>query len=75
MVRVRPYERVFGNLSLTVSDISANIPPFNPQKLLAAAVSDDDQAATPQPDAEVSFSPATSPQRRRAARPHRARAS
>jgi murein DD-endopeptidase MepM/ murein hydrolase activator NlpD len=56
MVRVRPYERVFGNLSLTVSDISAKIPPFNPQKLLAAAVSDDDQAATPQPDAEVSFS-------------------
>ena len=56
MVRVRPYERVFGNLSLTVSDISAKIPPFNPQKLLAAAVSGDDQAATPQPDAEVSFS-------------------
>jgi murein DD-endopeptidase MepM/ murein hydrolase activator NlpD len=57
VVRVRPYERVFGNLSLTVSDISAKIPPFNPQKLLAAAVSgDDDQAATPQPDPEVSFS-------------------
>ena len=55
-VRVRPYERVFGNLSLTVSDISANIPPFNPQKILAAAVAGDDQAATPQPDAEVSFS-------------------
>jgi murein DD-endopeptidase MepM/ murein hydrolase activator NlpD len=55
-VRVRPYERVFGNLSLSVSDISANIPPFNPQKILAAAVAGDDQAATPQPDAEVSFS-------------------
>ncbi len=55
-VRVRPYERVFGNLSLTVSDLSANIPPFNPQKILADAVSDDDQSAAPQPDAEVSFS-------------------
>ena len=55
-VRVRPYERVFGNLSLSVSDISAKIPPFNPQKILAAAVAGDDQAATPQPDAEVSFS-------------------
>jgi murein DD-endopeptidase MepM/ murein hydrolase activator NlpD len=55
-VRVRPYERVFGNLSLTISDISAKIPPFNPQKLLAAAVAGDDQAATPQPDPEVSFS-------------------
>jgi len=55
-VRVRPYERVFGNLSLTVSDLSAKIPPFNPQKLLAEAVAGDDQAATPQPDPEVSFS-------------------
>ncbi len=56
MVRVRPYERVSGNLSLTISDISAKIPPFNPQKLLAEAVAGDDQAATPQPDPEVSFS-------------------
>jgi murein DD-endopeptidase MepM/ murein hydrolase activator NlpD len=58
MVRVRPYERVFGNLSLTVSDpdLAAKIPPFNPQKLLAAAVAGDDQVAAPQPDAEVSFS-------------------
>ena len=55
-VRVRPYERVFGNLSLTVSEISAKIPPFNPQKILAAAVAGDDQSAAPQPDAEVSFS-------------------
>ncbi len=55
-VHVRPYERVFGNLSLTVSDLSAKIPPFNPQKILAAAVAGDDQSAEPQPDAEVSFS-------------------
>jgi murein DD-endopeptidase MepM/ murein hydrolase activator NlpD len=56
MVRVRPYEHVFGNLSLTVSELSAKIPAFNPQKLLAAAVEGDDQSAAPQPDAEVSFS-------------------
>ena len=55
-VRVRPYERVFGNLSLTVSEISAKIPRFNPQKILAEAVAGDDQSAAPQPDAEVSFS-------------------
>jgi murein DD-endopeptidase MepM/ murein hydrolase activator NlpD len=56
MVRVRPYEHVFGNLSLSVSELSAKIPAFNPQKLLAAAVAGEDQSAAPQPDAEVSFS-------------------
>jgi murein DD-endopeptidase MepM/ murein hydrolase activator NlpD len=58
MVRVRPYERVFGDLSLTVSDpdLVAKIPQFNPQKILAEAVAGDDQTAAPQPDAEVSFS-------------------
>ena len=57
MVRVRPYERVFGKLSLTVSDLSADIPAFNPQQILAEAVSGhDESAAAPQPDAEVSFS-------------------
>ena len=56
MVRVRPYEHVFGNLSLTVSELSAKIPPFNPQKILAAAVAGEDQSAAPQPEAEVSFS-------------------
>jgi murein DD-endopeptidase MepM/ murein hydrolase activator NlpD len=55
VVRMHPYTRVSGNLSLTVSDLSANIPPFNPQKLLADAVAGDDQAAAPEPDAEVSF--------------------
>lgn len=56
VVHVRPYERVFGNLSLTIPDPSANIPPFDPQKILADAVSGHDQAATPVPEAEVSFS-------------------
>ena len=52
---MRSYVRVSGNLSLTVSDLSANIPAFNPQKLLADAVAGDDQTPAPEPDAEVSF--------------------
>ena len=55
LVRTRAFVRVAGNLSLTVSDLSANIPPFNPQKLLADAVEGDDQTPAAQPDAEVSF--------------------
>ena len=35
IVRVRPFIRVAGNLSLSVSELSANIPPFNAQKMLA----------------------------------------
>ncbi len=35
VVRVRPFVRIAGNLSLTVTDLSAGIPPFNPQRLLA----------------------------------------
>jgi murein DD-endopeptidase MepM/ murein hydrolase activator NlpD len=58
VVRVRPFVRIAGNLSLTVSDLSANIPPFNPQRLLAesspgAAAAGDTPAA--EPDAEVAF--------------------
>ncbi len=34
LIRTRSYVRVSGNLALSVSEISANIPPFNPQKLL-----------------------------------------
>jgi murein DD-endopeptidase MepM/ murein hydrolase activator NlpD len=56
MVRVRIYDRVYGNLLTTVTDPPVKIPPFNPQKLLADAVSGDDLSAAPQPDAEVSFS-------------------
>ena len=56
MVRVRPYDRVFGDLSLTIPDSSAKIPPFDTQKMLAEAVTADDQLASAQPDAEVSFS-------------------
>jgi murein DD-endopeptidase MepM/ murein hydrolase activator NlpD len=60
VVRVRPFVRIAGNLSLVVSDLSANIPPYNPQRLLAesapgggAATADDAPAA--EPDAEVAF--------------------
>ncbi len=58
VVRVRPFVRIAGNLSLTVSDLSANIPAFNPQRLLAESGSGDSaDNALPaaQPDAEVSF--------------------
>ena len=56
LIRTRPFVRVSGNLSLTVSELSANIPPFNPQKLLADGVANaDDGAPAAEPDAEVSF--------------------
>jgi murein DD-endopeptidase MepM/ murein hydrolase activator NlpD len=59
MVRVRPYIRVASNLSLTVSELSANIPAFNPQRLLTeaagGAVPAEDGAAGAEPDPEVSF--------------------
>jgi murein DD-endopeptidase MepM/ murein hydrolase activator NlpD len=55
MVRVRPYVRVTGNLSLTVTELSANIPAFNPQKLLADSVGVNDQTPAAAPDAEVTF--------------------
>ncbi len=60
VVRVRPFVRIAGNLTQTVSDLSAGIPPFNPQRLLAESASGADGAAeaeTPsaEPDAEVAF--------------------
>src|SRR3954470_2441574 len=47
VMRVRPYVRIAGNLSMTTSDLSTKIPPFNAQRLLsdvganAPAASDD----------------------------------
>jgi len=59
VVRVRPFVRIAGNLSLTVSDLSANIPPFNPQRLLAESApggnTASDDAPAVEPDAEVAF--------------------
>ena len=54
LIRTRSYVRVSGNLSLSVSEVSANIPPFNPQKLLTDGVANTDTPAA-EPDAEVSF--------------------
>ena len=59
VVRVRPFVRIAGNLSLTVSDLSMNIPPFNPQRLLAESApggnSTSGDAPAAEPDAEVAF--------------------
>ena len=61
VIRVRPFMRVSGNLSLTTSDLSAKIPPFNAQRMLdvgsnTQTTSDDANTAdAAQPDAEVSF--------------------
>jgi murein DD-endopeptidase MepM/ murein hydrolase activator NlpD len=61
-MRVRPFIRISGNLSMTTSDLSAKIPPFNAQRMLtdvgdaAPANSDDaNNADAAEPDAEVSF--------------------
>jgi murein DD-endopeptidase MepM/ murein hydrolase activator NlpD len=60
VMRVRPFVRISGNLSMTTSDLSAKIPPFNAQRMLSdssssapASAEDADNAA--EPDAEVSF--------------------
>jgi murein DD-endopeptidase MepM/ murein hydrolase activator NlpD len=59
VVRVRPFVRVSGNLSLTASDLSAGIPAFNPQRMLAESGPGGGdtagQAPEAEPDAEVSF--------------------
>ncbi len=59
VVRVRPFVRLAGNLSLTVTDLSSNIPPYNPQRLLAEAApggtATPDDAPAAEPDAEVAF--------------------
>jgi len=62
VMRVRPFIRISGNLSLTTSDLSAKIPPFNAQRLLTdvgdptpAATDDPNAADAAEPDAEVSF--------------------
>jgi murein DD-endopeptidase MepM/ murein hydrolase activator NlpD len=62
VMRVRPYIRISGNLSMATSDLSAKIPAFNAQRMLtdvgSASAPTDDAAANPdavEPDAEVSF--------------------
>jgi murein DD-endopeptidase MepM/ murein hydrolase activator NlpD len=58
VVRVRPYIRVSSNLAMGVTELSANIPPFNPQKMLAESdtpAANTDTANAAEPDGEVSF--------------------
>ena len=62
VMRVRPFVRISGNLSMTTSDLSAKIPPFNAQRMLSdtgadtpAAADDANNADAAEPDAEVSF--------------------
>jgi murein DD-endopeptidase MepM/ murein hydrolase activator NlpD len=63
VMRVRPFVRISGNLSMTTSDLSAKIPPFNAQRMLtdvgsAPSSNSDDpdaNADAAEPDAEVSF--------------------
>jgi murein DD-endopeptidase MepM/ murein hydrolase activator NlpD len=62
VMRVRPYIRISGNLSMTTSELSAKSPPFNAQRMLsdvgstvAAASEDPKNADAVEPDAEVSF--------------------
>jgi len=61
VMRVRPFIRISGNLSMATSDLSAKIPPFNAQRLLtdvgaaAPAAEDPNNPEAIEPDAEVSF--------------------
>jgi murein DD-endopeptidase MepM/ murein hydrolase activator NlpD len=62
VMRVRPFIRIAGNLSMTTSDLSAKIPPFNAQRMLTdvgsptqAASDDPNNPDAVEPDAEVSF--------------------
>ena len=57
VVRVRPFVRIATNLSLAPSALAANVPPFNPVKLMAAAdnngVQDDAPQAEPTGDLTI----------------------
>jgi murein DD-endopeptidase MepM/ murein hydrolase activator NlpD len=62
VMRVRPFVRISGNLSMTTSDLAAKIPPFNAQRVLTdvgtsapAAADDASNPDAAEPDAEVSF--------------------
>ena len=57
IMRVRTFVRVAANLALSTSELSANIPAFNAQKLLAAGEGGApmDEQPSAEPDAEVSY--------------------
>src|SRR5258705_2076658 len=61
-MRLRRFVRISGNLSMTTSDLSSKIPPFNAQRMLTdvgtttqAASEDPNNPEAVEPDAEVSF--------------------
>src|SRR5216117_2539022 len=53
IVRVRHFVRVAGNLSLSMSELSANIPAFNPKKMMLADAMPGTMAADDSPDADT----------------------
>jgi murein DD-endopeptidase MepM/ murein hydrolase activator NlpD len=53
IVRVRHFVRVAGNLSLSMSELSANIPSFNPQKMMLADAAPGTVTADASPDADT----------------------
>ena len=62
IMRVRPFIRITGNLSLATSELSSKIPAFNAQRLLTdvgsplpASGEESQNAESTEPDAEVSF--------------------
>ena len=62
VMRVRPFIRISGNLSMATSSLSSKIPPFNAQRMLTdvgtptpAASEDANNPEAIEPDAEVSF--------------------
>ena len=60
VVRVRPFVRVSSNLAMATTELSAGIPPFNPQKILAEGDTENPTVAgnannAAEPEAEVSF--------------------
>jgi murein DD-endopeptidase MepM/ murein hydrolase activator NlpD len=61
-MKVQPFIRISGNLSMSASELSAKIPPFNAQRMLtdvgSPAANGTDDAQNPEavePDAEVTF--------------------
>jgi murein DD-endopeptidase MepM/ murein hydrolase activator NlpD len=58
VVRVRPLVRIAANLSLSTSDVSANVPRYSPGRIMTASANEDTAAAeeTPRPeDGDISF--------------------
>ena len=57
VMRKRKLVRVETNLALSASELTANLPPFNPQRMLAdnSTTGANEEAAAPEPDDAVSF--------------------